>query len=307
MAGRGCWGDGLLPPPRTTTVATSTDFVWCPSQVRQSCLYSQEYYWKIWLESVNFLHVHYYINSPIFGTQENLSVIFLQSKRKRKLPTCLKNVKRNWWSCVIMALYSSAQNDWICSNLLLTGESSGNLDPSRPKSRLHETKARDASWLKARSHGAFFCLRLQFMNWIVACNLVQMCSHGAMSRDAIRNVLTLESHITIAQNGYGTHSCAASHTSLYQTHAKSHRVNTSIETNTIQFMNRKRKQKKPTVWTSLKGPFTLSVSAMEIGTEHSSFSIINFFPSKSWQIWSKFGPTGGFLIILAALAALLLD
>ena len=60
----------------------------------------------------------------------------------------------------------------------------------------------------------------------------------------ICNVLTLESHIAIAHNGCGTYSCVMPLTPLYHTNAKLHHVNTSIETNTIQFTNRKCKQKK---------------------------------------------------------------
>ena len=53
----------------------------------------------------------------------------------------------------------------------------------------------------------------------------------------------LDSHITIAQNGHGTHSCLTSHTEMPRTQSKSHHVNTSLNLHTI---NRNHKQKKKT-------------------------------------------------------------
>ena len=62
------------------------------------------------------------------------------------------------------------------------------------------------------------------------------CSHGAMCLDAICSVLTLESHITITQNRYGTDSCMTSHTSMHHTQSKLHCVNSVINNHTIQFL-----------------------------------------------------------------------
>ena len=98
---------------------------------------------------------------------------------------------------------------------------------------------------KARSHGAIPCacdtsLHMRFL-W--------KCSHCAMGLDAICNVLTLESHVTIAQNGCGTYSCATSHTHLNCTHMESHHVNSVINIHTFQFLIVQIARR--TVWTSL--------------------------------------------------------
>ena len=57
-----------------------------------------------------------------------------------------------------------------------------------------------------------------------------------MGLDAICNVLTLESHITIAQNRFGTNSYVTSHTSMHGTQSKSHLVNSVINDHTIQLL-----------------------------------------------------------------------
>ena len=62
------------------------------------------------------------------------------------------------------------------------------------------------------------------------------CSHDAMGLDAICNILTLELHIAIAQNRYGTHSCVTSHTSMHCAQSKSHHVNSVINNHSIQFL-----------------------------------------------------------------------
>ena len=54
----------------------------------------------------------------------------------------------------------------------------------------------------------------------------------AIYGDFVYMVLTLDLHIAIAQNGCGTYSCATSHTSMHQTHMKSHHVNSVINMHT---------------------------------------------------------------------------
>ena len=65
--------------------------------------------------------------------------------------------------------------------------------------------------LKASSHGTICSV----CNSIFLHAILWNCSHSAIVVDAICNVFILESHITIAQNGYGTHSCAILHTQMY--------------------------------------------------------------------------------------------
>ena len=68
-----------------------------------------------------------------------------------------------------------------------------------------------------------------------------------MSVDAICNVLALESHIAITQNGCGTYLCVTLHTPVHHTHMKLHHMNTLIDIHTIHFLHRSRKQKNLTV------------------------------------------------------------
>ena len=79
-------------------------------------------------------------------------------------------------------------------------------------------------------------LRLYIREWNVVCDLWWFCSHGAMNLDAICNVLTLEMHVAITQNGCGTYSCAMLHTSMHHMHMKSHHVNSVINIHTTYFM-----------------------------------------------------------------------
>ena len=65
--------------------------------------------------------------------------------------------------------------------------------------------------------------------------------------DAICYVFILESHIAIAQNGYGTYSCVTLCTQMHCMDRKSHHVNIIINTHTIHFLHRKRKEKNRTV------------------------------------------------------------
>ena len=62
------------------------------------------------------------------------------------------------------------------------------------------------------------------------------CSHHVMGLDAICNVLTLESHITIAWNRYRTHSRGTSHTGMHRMQSKLHHVNSVINNHAIQFL-----------------------------------------------------------------------
>ena len=57
---------------------------------------------------------------------------------------------------------------------------------------------------------------------------MRFCAHSVMDLDVICNLLTLELHIAIAQNRYGTHSCATLHTSMHYMQSKSHHVNSLI-------------------------------------------------------------------------------
>ena len=75
------------------------------------------------------------------------------------------------------------------------------------------------------------CVRQQFYTCIFV-KLFTWCD----GLDVICNVLTLKSHIAIAQNRYGTHSCVTSHTSMHRTQRKSHHVNSVINNHTIQFL-----------------------------------------------------------------------
>ena len=74
-----------------------------------------------------------------------------------------------------------------------------------------------------------------------------------MGVDAICNVLILESHIAVAQNGYETHSCVTWHTNMYCTQSKSHCVNSVINIHTIHFLYRNGKQKNAPCERALSG------------------------------------------------------
>ena len=78
------------------------------------------------------------------------------------------------------------------------------------------------------------------------------CSHSAMGLDAICNVLTLELHIAIAQNGYEAHSCVTSHTSMHRTQSNRTMWTVSLTTTQSNFCILKIAVAHRTVWTSLK-------------------------------------------------------
>ena len=75
----------------------------------------------------------------------------------------------------------------------------------------------------------------EIRKWNV-CAISDFCSQCAMVLNALCNVLTLEWHIAIAQNGCGTYSCAMSHTSMHRTHMKLHHVNSIIIIHTTYSM-----------------------------------------------------------------------
>ena len=102
-----------------------------------------------------------------------------------------------------------------------------------------ETKQYDPCTLKVRSHGAICPVCGSSFIHAVFGN----CSHGVMGYDAICNVLTLESHIAITQNRYGTHSCATSHTSMHRMQSKLHCVNSVINNHTIKFLDLKNRSR----------------------------------------------------------------
>ena len=76
------------------------------------------------------------------------------------------------------------------------------------------------------------------------------CSHSAMGLDAICNVLTLELHIAIAQNGYEAHSCVTSHTSMHRTQSNHTMWTVSLTTTQSNFCILKIAVAHGTVWTS---------------------------------------------------------
>ena len=58
--------------------------------------------------------------------------------------------------------------------------------------------------VKARLHGAMCDCDLLYQEMECCLRFSDFCSHGSIGLDAICNVLTLESHIAITQNGCRT-------------------------------------------------------------------------------------------------------
>ena len=135
-----------------------------------------------------------------------------------KLGSCLRRqIKHNWFKVELSADGRILITGWLFSVTLSCFNAISYT--IAPYLRLVHTVRRETAIRK----------------WNV-CAISDFCSHCAMVLDAICNVLTLESHIAITQNGCGTYSYAMSHTSMHRIHMKLHHVNSIIIIHTTYSM-----------------------------------------------------------------------